>query len=101
MNILANSGKKSKNGTMWTKYHQACCDIFPQRNPRFESSESLLERAEVIRKWMRMIIKQNPLKKDQKFAVVCHSMIIAALTAKALDSKTNTGFGEHTWLQNC
>ncbi len=62
MNIFANSGKKSKNGTIWTKYHQACCDIFPQRNPRFESSESLLERAEVIRKWMRMIIKQNPLK---------------------------------------
>jgi len=49
---------------IWEAYHKACCEIFPKSEPRFESSEILLERAEVIRKWMRLVIQQEPLEKD-------------------------------------
>ena len=43
----------------------------------------------------------NPLQDQEKYAVVCHSMIIAALTASGLDPNHPKGLANCTWLSNC
>jgi hypothetical protein len=42
----------------------------------------------------------NPLEGQQKYAVVCHSMIIAALTADGVTEEPKegpSGLKNHTW----
>jgi hypothetical protein len=76
-------------------------ETLPKHIPRFEDCESLLRRAEVIKGFMRENLRQNPLENDEKYAIVCHSMIIATLTAEGLDENDKMGFKNYKWLMNC
>jgi hypothetical protein len=42
---------------------------------------------------MRHVVDSNPVSKNEKFCVVAHSMIIAALTAEGLDPNDPRGKG--------
>lgn len=60
-----------------------------------------MRRADVIRDFMRVYLKQTPLSGETKHGVVCHSQIIATLTADELDPSDERGFKNYTWLKNC
>jgi hypothetical protein len=45
--------------------------------------------------------RMNPLEDQEKYGVVCHSMIIAALTASGHDPTHPKGLANYTWLSNC
>lgn len=84
-----------------TNYIEVMNEVLPTHHPRFEDCESLLRRADVIRGFMRENLRANPLQGDEKYGIVCHSMIIATLTAKGLDENDKMGFKDYKWLQNC
>ena len=69
----------------------------------FENSQALLDRAEAIKQWMKQVVAANPVTADEKFCVVCHSKIIAALTAEGLDPDDVRGIGflNYKFLDNC
>jgi hypothetical protein len=67
----------------------------------FETTQELLNRGKVINKFLKTYIDQYPLIDDQKYGVVCHSMIIATLTATGLNPKSSTGMAGFTWCENC
>ena len=50
---------------------------------------------------MKENLRMNPLEGDEKYGIVCHSMICATLTAKGLDENDKMGFKGYTWLKNC
>ena len=50
---------------------------------------------------MKENLRINQLKGDEKYGIVCHSMIIATLTAKGIDETDKMGFKDYIWLQNC
>ena len=68
---------------------------------RFEDSPDLLKRADVINKFMRRYLDSNPMQGDEKIAIVCHSFIMAAMTAEGLDKNEKYGFKGFIWPQNC
>jgi hypothetical protein len=72
----------------------------PKYEP-FEDSESLWRRAGILREFMKENLRSNPLEGQQKYAIVCHSMIIACLTADGIDESDKTGFKGYTWCENC
>jgi len=84
-----------------TNYKEVMTEVLPTHHPRFEDCESLLRRAEVIKGFMKENLRTNPLEGDEKFAIVCHSMIIATLTAEGLDESDKMGFKNYKWLMNC
>ena len=47
----------------------------------FETLPQLYERAQSVKAFMKEYLNKNPVQNDEKFAMVCHSMTIAALTA--------------------
>jgi hypothetical protein len=69
----------------------------------FENAQALLDRAEAIKQWMKQVVAANPVSTDEKFAVICHSKIIAALTAEGLDPNDPRGIGfkNYSFLDNC
>ena len=64
-----------------TNYKEVMVEILPQFEPRFEDADSLLRRAVVIREFMKEYLRVNPLPEGQRNAIVCHSQIIATMTA--------------------
>lgn len=75
--------------------------MLPSHHPRFEDCESLLRRGAVIKGFMKENLRMNPLEGDEKYAIVCHSMIIATLTAEGLDESDKMGYKNYKWLHNC
>ena len=73
----------------------------PKHTPRFEDCESLLRRADVIKAFMKEYERMNPLTGDEKFGIVCHSQLIATMTAEGLDENDSKGFKGYTWAENC
>ena len=58
---------------------------FAKYDKAFEDVDSLLRRATVIDDFLKEHLRCNPLEGDQKYAVVCHSMIIATMTSEGAD----------------
>ena len=73
----------------------------PKHHPRFEDCESLLRRAAVLKDFMREYVRMNPLAGGQKNAIVCHSMLIATMTAEGLDENDKMGYKNYVWTANC
>lgn len=67
----------------------------------FEDPECLLRRGDNVRKFLLEYRRVNPLQDGQKYGIVCHSMMIATLTAKGLDKTNERGFYGYTWCDNC
>ena len=59
--------------------------------PQFEDNESLLRRGAGVKEFMRENLRMNPLEGQQKYAIVCHSMLIAALTSDGLTEEPSEG----------
>jgi len=55
----------------------------------FENFGNLLARANIIKRFMKENLKANPLEGQEKYALVCHSTIIAALTSEGLEDPSN------------
>jgi len=70
-------------------------------HPRYENHKDLFQRAKVIKQYLREYINANPLdhEKQEKYAVISHSRIIATMTAKAVDE--NDELLDFIWFQNC
>lgn len=68
---------------------------------RFENDSDLIDRAKVIKKFLREYINANPLKEEtqEKYAVIAHSRIIATLTASGL--KDDGTIKDFIWYKNC
>lgn len=69
----------------------------------FEQVPDLFARAAVIKRFMRENLAAEPLEDGQKYGVVCHSMLIANLTASELDPDPSNfkGVKGYTWAENC
>ena len=50
---------------------------------------------------MKDNLKVNELRGDEKYGIVSHSVLIASLTAKGIDSKDHRGLKGYAWLKNC
>jgi len=50
----------------------------------FEDPESLVRRAHVVDEFLKEYLRVNPVD-DRKYALVCHSMIISAMTSEGTD----------------
>ena len=61
----------------------------------------LLRRGVVIDDFLKEYLRCNPLNGQQKYGVVCHSMIIATLTSSGLDPNDKKGLKDYVWMQNC
>ena len=67
---------------------------------QFEDNESTLRRCAGIQEFMKENLRMNPLEGHQKYAVVCHSMLIAAMTSDGLTEEPlegPKGLKNHTW----
>lgn len=71
------------------------------RHPNFESAIAQLARAQDVKAWMKDNLKVNELRGDEKYGIVSHSVLIASLTAKGIDSKDHRGLKGYAWLKNC
>ena len=68
---------------------------------KFEDNESLLRRAWIIKDFMKEYLRTNPLEGQQKYGIVCHSVIIGAMTAEGMDKDGHYGFKNPTVALNC
>lgn len=87
-----------------TNYIEASQKIFPNyRVTMFENFGNLVARANNIKRFMKENLKANPLKGQEKYALVCHSTIIAALTSDGLEDPTNqeSKLVNPTMMLNC
>jgi len=50
---------------------------------------------------MKTHLDSNPMQGDEKIAIVCHSYIMATMTAEGLDENDKIGFKGYTWPSNC
>jgi len=50
---------------------------------------------------MKQNLQSNPVEGDEKIAIVCHSHIIAAMTADGVDLADKRGYTGYTWTDNC
>lgn len=69
----------------------------------FEDHFDTYDRAQAFKKSFNEYLKANPLNKDEKVAIVTHSMLISALTCShvAVDDKGKQHFANSKWLSNC
>ena len=84
-----------------TNYIDVMLQVLPTHEPSFEAAPHMLQRAEAIKGFLRKQLELDPVEGDQKYGVVCHSMIMAALTAEGLDDSDRTGFKDYIWPENC
>lgn len=76
-------------------------ETFKKYEHAFEDPDSLLRRAAVIDEFLKEHLRCNPLQGDQKYGVVCHSMIIATMTSEGPDPSDKRGLKNYTWTANC
>ena len=76
-------------------------EVLPQFKPMFEDAGSLLRRAAVIRSFYREYLRMYPLQEGYRHAIVCHSQIMATLTASGEDANDVKGLKDYVWTKNC
>ena len=47
----------------------------------FETEDEIYLRAQGVKKFCKTFLEEHPLESDEKIAVVCHSKLIASVTA--------------------
>lgn len=69
--------------------------------PRYENHKDLYARSKVIKQYLREYITANPLdeSKQEKYAVISHSRIIATLTSKGVTEEDE--LIDYIWFKNC
>lgn len=69
----------------------------------FENFGNLFARANIIKRFMKENLKANPLEGQEKYALVCHSTIIAAITSEGLEDPKNpeSSLVNPTLMLNC
>lgn len=65
----------------------------------FETEAEIFVRAQRCREFLKEYLRANPVNADEKIAVVCHSKIIAGMTAKGVDSDGK--LKDFFWPENC
>ena len=66
----------------------------------FEDPHDLIRRKGLIDEFLKEYLRTNPLGEGKKYGIVCHSMIIAALTSKGVDLEDKRGLKDHIWTAN-
>ncbi len=67
--------------------------------PKFESGTDD-KRIDAIKNWMKTNLEENPLKDDEKYAVISHKYTCAFLTATGIDPKDRLGVSGYKFLEN-
>lgn len=69
------------------------------KHDSFETKAEVFTRAQRCKEFLKEHLRANPVSEDEKIAVVCHSQIIAGMTASGVDDKGQ--FKDFVWTQNC
>jgi hypothetical protein len=72
-----------------------------------ETKKMLYERGQACKRFMKEFLDKNPVSDDERIAVVCHSMLIASLTASGVEPSTESWdwcgekLKDFYWMNNC
>jgi len=69
----------------------------PEYQPRFEDPASLLRRRTIVEEFMKEYLRMNPLTGQEKYGIVCHSMLMATMTCEGLNPNDKFGLLNYTW----
>ena len=67
----------------------------------FETEDEIYKRAQKVKQFCRDFLAAHPIKKNEKIAVVCHSKLIASVTADGFKGKGATAeLTNYIWTKN-
>ena len=70
-------------------------------NGSLEPKDDLYDRGKLVKKFLKHFHEKHPLKATEKIGVVCHSQLIACLTATGVEGKGHSSkLVNFHWAQN-
>lgn len=93
--------KNGSDGCQKTNVTEVLQETLKKHPSPWENWEALWQRGNGVKKFLKKNLTSNPVKGDEKIAIVCHSHLIAAITSDGPDASERRGFTGYYWTQNC
>ena len=74
---------EKEGGATYANVHSVMLELMTNELPdgSFETEDEIYQRAQGVKQFCKNFLAEHPLEGDEKIAVVCHSKLIAAVTA--------------------